>query len=67
MRYRGDGEVNLQGYIGPDWVDNVANKKSTSMCCFSLGIAMISWFNRKQTSIALGLAKVEYMAANNVS
>ena len=36
--------------------------KSTSECCFSLGSAMISWFIRKQSSIALSTTEDEYIA-----
>ena len=36
--------------------------KSTSRCYFSLGLFMISWFNRKQRSVALNSAEAEYMA-----
>jgi hypothetical protein len=46
-RYLGDGEVKLQGYLDSNWVGVVANIKSTSVCFFSLGSTMISWFNRK--------------------
>jgi hypothetical protein len=63
LRYLGDGEVKLQGYINLDWVGSAADRKSTSRCCFSLGLVMISWFSRKQSSVALSLAKTEYMAA----
>ena len=38
-------------------------RKSTSRCCFSLGSGMISWFSRKQTSIALSTTEAEYIAA----
>jgi hypothetical protein len=53
LRYvRGDG-VQLQGYTDSDWAGSAVDRKSTSGCCFNLGSTMISWFNRKQTSMAL--------------
>jgi hypothetical protein len=38
---RGDG-VNLVGYIDSDWARCVADRKSTSGCCFSLGSGLVS-------------------------
>eukprot|EP00253_Pinus_taeda_P015499 PITA_15499 len=42
-------------------------RKSTSGCCFGLGSAVVSWFSRKQQSIALSSAEAEYMAASLAS
>ena len=42
---------------------SVEHRKSTSGCCFSLGFVVISWINRKQTTLALSSAEVEYIAA----
>jgi hypothetical protein len=53
LRYVSDCEISLQGFTNSDWVGSVADHKSTSGCCFSLGSSMISWFSRKQTSVAL--------------
>jgi hypothetical protein len=36
-------------------------------CCFSLGSTMITWFNRKQTSVALSSVEAEYMAVSMAS
>jgi hypothetical protein len=38
------------------------NRKSTSICCFTLGSAMVSWCSRKQSSVALSTAEAEYIA-----
>jgi hypothetical protein len=40
------------------------DRKSTSGCCFTLGSAMVSWSNRKQSSAALSTAEAEYIALN---
>jgi hypothetical protein len=45
--YVSDHEIRLQGYVDSDWVDSVADQKSTSGCCFILGSAMISWLDGK--------------------
>jgi hypothetical protein len=63
LSYDGDHNLTLSGYTDSDWAGSVADRKSTSECCFSLGSAMISWQSRKQSSIALSTTKVEYIAA----
>ena len=63
LRFSVDCEFKLQGFIDSDWAGNVKDRKSTSWCCFNLGSSVISWFNRKQNSVALSTAKVEYIAA----
>jgi hypothetical protein len=43
LRYFGDGEVKLRGYIDSDWENSATDiRKSTSRCYFSLGSTMIS-------------------------
>eukprot|EP00253_Pinus_taeda_P011230 PITA_11230 len=42
-------------------------RKSTSGCCFGLGSTVVSWFSRKQQSVALSSAEAEYMAASLAS
>jgi len=38
------------------------DRKSTSGYCFTLGSVMVSWCNRKQSSMALSTAEAEYIA-----
>ena len=57
----------LYGYTDADWVGSVSNRRSTSGGCYSLGSAMISWFSKKQSSIALSTAEAEYIAAYSAS
>lgn len=63
LRFSTDYEYKLQGFTDSDWYGNVKDRKSTSRCCFSLGLAMISWFSGKQTSVALSTAEAEYIVA----
>jgi hypothetical protein len=67
LRYVSGGEVRLQGYTDSDWAGSAVDRKSTSGCCFSLGSTMISWFSRKQTSVALSTTEAEYIAASVAS
>jgi hypothetical protein len=53
LNYDGDHDSTLSGYIDSNWVGSVSNRKNTSICCFSLGSAMISWHSRKQSNINL--------------
>ena len=63
LRYSADSDMQLVGYTDSDWAGSVKDRKSTSGCCFSLGFVVISWFSKKQTSVALNLAEAEYIAA----
>ena len=67
MDYRqGDG-VRLGGYTDSDWAGCDFDRKSTLGCCFGLGSTIVSWFRRKQQSVALSSAEAEYMAASLAS
>jgi hypothetical protein len=67
LSYDGDHNFTLSGYTNSDWAGSVADRKSISGCCFSLGSTMISWKSRKQSSIALNTAEVEYIATCSAS
>jgi hypothetical protein len=41
LSYNGDHDFRLSGYADSDWGESVSGRKSTSGCCFSLGLAMI--------------------------
>ena len=67
LDYRqGDG-VRLVGYMDSDWAGCASDRKSTFRCCFGLGSAVVSWISRKQHSVALSSAEVEYMATSLAS
>ena len=67
LDYRhGDG-VRLAGYTDSDWASCASDRKRTSRCCFGLGLAVVSWFSRKQQPVALSSAEAEYMAASLAS
>ena len=63
---RGDG-VGLVGYSDSDWAGSASDRKSTSGCCFNLGLVVISWFNRKQKLVVLSSAEAKYMASSQAS
>ena len=41
LKYASDREISLQGFIDSNWVSSVVDQKSTSRCCFNMGLAMI--------------------------
>ena len=67
LYYDNSHEYRLYGYIDADWARSISDRKSTSGGCYSLGSAMISWFSRKQSSVALSIAEAEYIAACSAS
>ena len=67
LDYRRSDGIRLIGFTDSNWASNVADQKSISECCFSLGSAAVSWYSRKQKSIALSSAEVGYMATSQAS
>jgi hypothetical protein len=65
--YTGDHEFTLYIYTNSDWAGSALDKKSTSGCCFSLGLAMTSWKSRKKSNISLSMTQVEYIASCSTS
>jgi len=67
LYYDGSHEYRLYGYMDANWVGSVSDRKSISGGCYSLGSGMISWFSRKQSSVALSTTEAEYIAACSTS
>jgi hypothetical protein len=67
LSYDGDHDFTLSGYTDADWAGSIAERKSTSRCCFSLGSTMILWQSRKQSSISLSTMEAENIAACSAS
>ena len=59
--YPKEGELTVKGYSDSDYVGCTVDRKSTSGTCPLLGDRLISWFSKKQTSIA----EVEYIAVGS--
>ena len=62
--YRQEDEVKLSGFTDVDWIGSPTEKKSTSGGVFSIGSTTVSWYSRKQRSMALSSAKAKYMATS---
>ena len=67
LKYEANQKINIEGYVDSEWVGSAIDRKSTSECCFSMGLGIISWFSRKQSCVALSTAEAEYVAACSAS
>ncbi|XP_075504384.1 secreted RxLR effector protein 161-like [Primulina tabacum] len=63
--YPKDSSFNLIGYSDADYAGCKLDRKSTSGFCQFLGDRLISWFSKKQTSIATSTAEAEYLAVGS--
>lgn len=52
------------GYTYADWEDSTMERNNTSECCFNMGSRVVSWYNRKQKSVALSSTKAKSIAAS---
>ena len=57
LKYDTNQKINLEGYVDSYWAGSSIDRKSTSGCCFSMGLGVISWFSRKQSYMALSTAE----------
>ena len=53
------------GYSDADFTGSRVDRKSTSGTYQFLGNALVSWFSKKQTSVALSTAEAEYISAGS--
>ncbi len=60
--YPRDTNLTLHAYTDANWVGSIDDRKSTSGGAFFMGSRLVSWFNKKQSSIALYIAEAEYVA-----
>jgi len=57
--YRQEDEVKLCGFTDADWAGSPTDRKSTSGGVFSIWSTAVSWYNRKQRSVALSSAEAK--------
>ena len=63
--YSRDSQFDLIAYSDSDFAGCKLDRKSTSGACQFLGSNLISWFSKKQNSVALSTAEAEYVAAGS--
>ncbi|KAG5532106.1 hypothetical protein RHGRI_026652 [Rhododendron griersonianum] len=57
--------IDLIGYSDADFAGCSIDRKSTSGTCQFLGHSLVSWFSKKQHSVALSTAEAEYFAVGS--
>ncbi|KAK9114554.1 hypothetical protein Syun_021351 [Stephania yunnanensis] len=55
----------LRSFVDSDYAGSLVDRKSTSGFCHLLGNSLISWFSKKQNSVALSTAEAEYVSAGS--
>ena len=63
--YPRGSSLNLIGYSDADFAGCKLDRKSTSGTCHFLGNMLVSWFSKKQNSVALSTAEAEYISAGS--
>eukprot|EP00253_Pinus_taeda_P031356 PITA_31356 len=61
--YPRDTYLTLYTYTDADWAGSMDDGKITSGGAFFMGSRLVSWFSKKQSSIALSTVEAEYVAA----
>ena len=56
-------QFNITSYSDADFAGCRTDRKSTSGTCHFLGYALVSWFSKKQNSVALSTTEAEYISA----
>ena len=67
LYYDRDHDYRLYGYMDLEWGGSVADINSTSCGCYCMGSTMIPWFSKKQSSVSLNTAEVEYIPSFSTS
>ncbi|XP_047314553.1 uncharacterized mitochondrial protein AtMg00810-like [Impatiens glandulifera] len=63
--YSKDYSFNITSYSDADYARCKVDPKSTSETCQFLGDQLMSWYSKKQTSVATSTSKVEYLAVGS--
>jgi len=61
--YPGGCNFDLIGYANADHAGSLVDRKSTSGMAHFFGPCLVSWATKKQHSVAMSTAEVEYVAA----
>lgn len=62
ITYGGQEELLVEGYSDSDWASDKESQKSTSSFIFILNREPVSWYFKKQATVALLSIKAEYIA-----
>ena len=59
--YSRNVELKLVGYFDADFAGSLLDSRSTNGTCQFLGSSLVSWFSKKQNSVALSTTEAEYI------
>ena len=54
-------DLSLIAYTDAYWVGCIDDRRSTGATTFYLGECLVSWMRKKQSSLSLSIAEVEYI------
>ena len=63
--YNKESNLSLVGFSDSHWANNADDRKSTIGGCFYVRANLVAWMSKKQNSISLSIAEVEYIAARS--
>ena len=63
--YSKESNLFLAGYSDSDWPAMLMIEKSTIGRCFYIGANLVAWMSKKQNSVSLSTAEVEYIVAGS--
>ncbi|XP_037034243.1 secreted RxLR effector protein 161-like [Bradysia coprophila] len=64
LRYSKNGNQDLVGYTDSDWASDIDKRRSCSGNFFKLSGGAVSWYSKRQQTVALSTTEAEYMAWN---
>jgi hypothetical protein len=56
-----DRELNVYGFVDPDWDEDLDRQRSTSGYVFKMFGRDINWMSKRQSIVSLSTIEVEYM------
>ncbi len=57
-----EGDLIIKGFSDSDWASDHASRKSTSGFVFMLNGGPVSWYSKRQATVALSSREAEYVA-----
>lgn len=64
LYYSSDSKFQLKGFCDSDFAGDVNTRKSRSGAIIQIGDSTVSWFSKKQLSVAISTTEAEFMAAS---
>lgn len=62
LHYTKNGNTDLVGYTDSDWASDIDKRRSCSGHFFKLSNGAVSWYSKRQQTVALSSTEAEYMA-----